>query len=85
MLFFLESFSSLNAFFSFHRLAFVGFLLSSKDAIFMLSRFSLTTVDSQGTLYLGLSLIGMHTASVSKEAVTNLSYSSFGICHSDVS
>ena len=63
-------------------LAFVGFLLN-KDAVFILSRFPLTTITSHGTLYLALGLIGMHLVPVSIWAVTNFSYSSFGVCFSD--
>ena len=47
-LFFLICISSLWAFLKFWSLAFVGFLLLNKDAIFMLSHFFITTSDSLG-------------------------------------
>ena len=46
-------------------LAFVGFLLLSKDAIFLslfFFSFCLTTSDSYRTLHLTLGLVGMHSA-----------------------
>ena len=50
------------AFLSFGAFAFWGFPILSKDAIFISSRFSLTTSDPHGTLNLVLGLIGIHFA-----------------------
>ena len=61
-------------------LAFVTFLLSSKDAIFMLSCFFLTTSDSHGTLHLALHLFGMHSTVDSVWTLMKFSYLSFKIC-----
>ena len=72
--------SSLRAVLNFCVLAFVGFLLLSKDAIFMLSRFFRATRDSHGTLHLALGLAGMHSAVASMWVLTKFSYSSFGVC-----
>ena len=72
-------------FISFEALAFVGFLIFSKDAFFMLSCFSLTAIDSHGTLFLALGLVGKHSAAVPIWVVTKFSYSSFKGCLSDVS
>ena len=66
-------------------LAFVGFLLSGNDAIFMLSNFFLSASDFHGTLYLALGLVGMHSSAASMWAVTKFSYSSAGVCISDIS
>ena len=74
--------SSLWAFLSFYMLAFVGFLLLCKDAIFMSSRFFQTTSDSHGTLHLALGLVGMHSAAAFMWTVT---YFSFRVCVSDIS
>ena len=71
--------SSLWTFWSFCRLALVGFLLFSKDVV-MLSRFSPTAIDFQGTQLLAFGFIGMHSA-----AASNFSYSSFGEGHLGVS
>ena len=49
----------------------------------MLSCFSLTAIDSQGTLYLALGLIGMHSAAAYIRVVTK--YSSFEVCLSNIS
>ena len=73
-----------SLFYSPGQLAFVGFLLS-KDAFFMLSHFSLTAIDFQGTLYLVLVLVNIHLNATSIWTVTNFSYLSFGVCFSDVS
>ena len=43
-------------------MAFIGFLLLSKDAIFVLSHFFLTTSDSHGTLHLAFSLVGIYSS-----------------------
>ena len=51
----------------------------------MLSHFSQTAIYSQGSLHLALDLIGMHSAAASIWVVTKFSYSSFGVCLSDVS
>ena len=58
IVFFLVCVSSLWAFLSFGALAFVGFLLLNKDGFFMLSHFSLTAIDFQGTLHLAFGLVG---------------------------
>ena len=50
--------SSLWTFLSFSTLVFVWFLLLSEDTLFMLPRFSLTVIDSQGTLQLTFGLVG---------------------------
>ena len=48
-----------RAFLSFCAAAFVEFLLLNKDNFFfMLSHFSLTAIDSHGTLYLALGSVG---------------------------
>ena len=51
-----------------------------KEAFFMLSRFSLNAVESQGFLYLAFDLIGMHSAAAYIWAVTTFSYSLFEVC-----
>ena len=55
------------------------------DAFFMSSHFSLTVIDSHGTLHLAVGLLGMHSAVASMWTVTKLSYLLFGLCLSDVS
>ena len=72
------------AFFSLWALGLIGFLLLHRSAIFTLSLFSLTTNVSHGTLCFALSLIGMHSAAASMWALTKFSYSSFGVCVSDI-
>ena len=57
---------TLWAFLSFCTLAFVGFLLLSQDAFFMLSHFSQTDIDSHGTLHYALGLVGMHSVAAFK-------------------
>ena len=61
------------------------FCFFSKNAFFMLPPFSLTTIDSKGTLHMALGLVNMHLATTSIWAVTKFSYSSFKISLSDVS
>ena len=39
----------------------VEFLLLSKNTFSMLSRFSITTIDSRGSLHLALGLVNMHS------------------------
>ena len=73
------------AFLSLCVLAFVGFLLYSKNAIFMLYHFSLIAIASHGTLHLALSIVEMHSAAAATWAVTKFSYSSFGVCLWDTS
>ena len=51
----------------------------------MLSHFSLAAIVPQGTLLLVLGLIGMHSVAASMRMVTKFSYSSLGVCLSDVS
>ena len=77
--FFLVCFCSLKTL-SFCEWAFVGFLLLSKYVFFLLSCFSLTTIDSQRTLYLAFGMVGMHSATASMWVVTKFSYLSFGVC-----
>ena len=60
--FFLICVSSLWTSLSCCALAFDGFVLLNKNTLFTLSRFSLTAIDSQGTLHLALGLVGMHSA-----------------------
>ena len=61
----------------------VGLLLLR--CFLILSCLSLTTFDFHGILHVTLGLIGMHSAADSKRAVTNFSYSLYGVCLSDVS
>ena len=61
------------------RLEFVGFLLLSKKKFFSNFVYFQTTCDSHGILHLSLGLVG------SIWAVTKSSYSSFGVCLSDIS
>ena len=56
--YFLVFFSSLWDFLSSYVLAFVKFLLSSKDAILMLSPFSLIAIASHESLHLAFDLVG---------------------------
>ena len=73
--------NSFCAFFLYFRaLVLVGFFLLHLEAVFSSARFSLTTGVSHGTLELVLCLVGMHSAVVSKWALTKFSYSSFGLC-----
>ena len=51
-------------------LAFLWFILLSKDVFFMLSHLSLIVIDSQGTAHLALGLVGMHSAAISIWVVT---------------
>ena len=69
----------------FLRVVFLGLLLLSRDTIFMLSRFFLTTSDSRRTLNSALVSVSMRSTTSSMWAVTKLSYSSFGECISDIS
>ena len=78
-------FCSHRIFLSFSPLTFVKFLLINKDAVFTCSRFYLKAIDSHGTLYLHLGLVGMHSAAASIWAVTTFVYPSFGISLLDVS
>ena len=66
-------------------LAFVGFLLLSKDAIFILSHFFLTTSTLHRTLHLALDLIIMLSVAASICAVTKFSNLSLEACVSDIS
>ena len=77
--------SSLCTFLSFCELAFVGFLLLSKGVFFYIILFFLTATDFNGTLHLALGLVGMHSTAASLWAVTKFSYSSYGVCLSDMS
>ena len=52
-------------FLSFCAMEFFWFLLSNKDAFLMLSRFSFTAIDFQGTLHLAHGLDGIHMAGAS--------------------
>ena len=70
-------------FLSFLALGFVDFLSSNKDAIFMLSHFSLISVTSNGTLHLALGLDGIHLNAASIWTVIKFSYSAFRFCLSD--
>ena len=63
----------------------VGFLLLYLVADFTSTRFFLTTNVSHGTLGLAFCLVGMHSAAASKRALTKFSYSSLGVCVSDIS
>ena len=84
-LFFLLCVNSLSAFFSAWAFELVVFILFSKVLFFMLSRFSLTVIDSHATLHLLLGLAGLHWAIASICAVTNFTYLLFGVCFTDVS
>ena len=75
---------SLCVFLNFCVLAFAGFLLLSNDAFF-LSHFSLTAIDSHRTLHVTFGLVVIYSAVASIWVVRKFSYSSFGLCFSDVS
>ena len=61
----------------------VGFFLLHKEAVFMSVRFFLTTKVSHEILGLALFLVGMHSAVVSKWALTEFSYLSIRVGVSD--
>ena len=52
--------------------------------LFLLFYFSITAVDSHGTLHLAFGLIGMHSTAACIWVVTMFLYSSFEVCLSDV-
>ena len=52
---------------------------------FMLSRFSLTVIDSQGIVHLAFSLVCMNSVVISKRAMIKFSYLSCGVCVLDSS
>ena len=55
------------------------------DDIFILSHFSLIAIAFQGTLHLALGLVGTYSTAAFIWTITNFSYLSFGVCHSNVS
>ena len=66
----------LGFFFKFQPIDIFGFLLLSEDVF--LSWFSLTVIDSQGTLHLALGLVGKNSATVPcKRPATTLKKSVF--------
>ena len=67
---------SLLTFLCFNILPFVVFF----NYVRILSRFSLTAIDSLRTLYFTLGLVAMYTATASIWVVTKFSYLSFGVC-----
>ena len=67
--------NSFCAFLSFRALALVGFFLLYLEAVFTSARFFLTANVFHGTLGLAFCLAGMHSAAVSKWALTKFSYS----------
>ena len=73
------------AFLSFYVVILVGFLLFLREAIFTSARFFRTANVSHGTLGLDLCLVGMHSATASKLALTKFSYLSFAVSVSDIS
>ena len=75
--------NSFCSFLSIWVLILFGFLLLHKEAIFTSVRFFLTDNVSHGTLGFVLCLGGMHSAAVSKWALTKFSYSLLGVCASD--
>ena len=77
--------SSFCTFLSFWALILVGFLLLHREVVFMSACFFLTTNVSHGTLGLALWLVGMHSVTASKWALTKFSYLSFGVGVSDIS
>ena len=77
-------FSFLYAFKNVCVLSFISFLLLSKDAFFILI-FLLFTIDSQESRHVAFGLLGMYPVDTSVWVVTNFSWSSFGVCLSDVS
>ena len=77
--------NSFCVFLSFWALALVGLLLLYRDVVFALSRFFLTANIFRGTLCLGLSLVGMHSAAASMWVLAKFLYSSFGVSVSDIS
>ena len=60
-------------------------LLGFFYAVFILSRFCLTTDDSHGTLHSARGLISMHFAAASMREMMEFSYSSFSVCVPDIS
>ena len=76
------SISSLCAYLNFRALALIGILLLLRDTVFMLSHFFLTACVSHGTLFLALSLSGIHSAAAS---MMKFSYLSLGVSVSDIS
>ena len=77
--------NSFCAFSSFWVSILVRFHLMRREAIFTSARFFLTANVSHGTLGLALYLVGMHSATASKWALTKFSYSSFEVGVSDIS
>ena len=77
--------NSFHAFLNFRALILVGFLLLHLEAVFMSACFVLTANVSHGTLGLALWLSGRQSAAASKWALMKFSYSSFGVCVSDLS
>ena len=69
---------------SFWVLEFVGILLSSKNAVFLFSRF-LIACAFHGTPHLAFGLVTTHSTVTSVWMVTKFSNSSFGVYVSDVS
>ena len=70
---------------SFWAFILVGFLLLYREPIFTSAWFFLTAKVSNETLGLALCLVGVHSAATSKWALTEFSYSSFGVGVSDIS
>ena len=78
-------FGSPGAFFYLCTLEYGGFLLLINDAFFTLSPLSFIAIDSRWTLHLALGKFGMPSVAVFVWALTKFSYSSFGVCFSDIS
>ena len=77
--------NSFCTFLSFRALILVRFLLLHLEAVFTSARFFQTASVSRGALGLALCLVDMHFAAASKWELTKFSYSSYGVCVSDIS
>ena len=72
-------------FLSFKVVTLDGFFRLHLEVVFTSARFFQTVYVSHVTLGLALCLVGMHSAATSKWALTKFSYSSFGVCITDIS
>ena len=75
---------SFGAFLSFRALILLVFLLLYLKAVFMSACRILTANVAHATLGLVLSLVDMHSSAASRWALTESSYSLFGVCVSDL-
>ena len=77
--------NSFWAFLSFWVLILAGFLLLHRKVVFTSAQFFLTADVYHGTLGLSLCLVGIHSTTASKWALTKFSYSSFKVHVSNIS